>query len=130
VSQPTAAREFLGEWINFPTRLDAVTRRFSWAREDWAHRSITQAFGYTVVATVVRIGKLRVMIYSRDHPPPHVHVVAPQGQAKILVEGPGGHPRLEWNLGLSRRELAQALAAVEDHLELILAEWNRVHDDP
>jgi hypothetical protein len=26
--------------------------------------------------------------------------------------------------------LAQALAAVEDHLELILAEWNRVHDDP
>jgi hypothetical protein len=81
------------------------------------------------VTTVVRIGKLRVMVYSRDHRPPHVHVVAPRGQAKILVDGPGGTPGLEWNLGLSRRELAQALAAVEDHRELILAEWKRIHDD-
>jgi hypothetical protein len=82
------------------------------------------------VATVVRIGKLRVMVYSRDHPPPHVHVVAPRGQAKILVDGPEGHPKLEWNLGLSRRELTQALTAIEDHRELILAVWKRVHDHP
>ena len=82
------------------------------------------------MATVVRIGKLRVMVYSRDHPPPHVHIVAPRGQAKVLVNGPEGHPRLEWSLGLSRRELAQALAVVEDYRGLILTEWNRVHDDP
>jgi hypothetical protein len=80
------------------------------------------------VATVVRVGKLRVMVYSRDHPPPHVHVVAPRGNAKILIVGPEGLPRLEWNLGLSRRELADALAAVEDYQELLLAEWRRVHD--
>ena len=82
------------------------------------------------MATVVRIGRLRVMVYSRDHPPPHVHVVAPRGQAKVLVDGPEGHPRLVWNLGLSRRELAQALAVIEDHRALILAEWKRVHDQP
>jgi hypothetical protein len=28
------------------------------------------------------------------------------------------------------RELARALAAVEDYRELILTEWNRVHDNP
>jgi hypothetical protein len=82
------------------------------------------------MATVVPIGKLRVMVYSRDHPPPHVHIVAPRGQAKVLVHGPERHPRLEWNLGLSRRELALALSVVEDYRELILAEWNRVHEHP
>ncbi|MFO1392270.1 MAG: DUF4160 domain-containing protein [Steroidobacteraceae bacterium] len=80
------------------------------------------------MATVLRIGKLRVMIYSRDHPPPHVHVVRAQGNAKILVDGPGGFPRLEWNLGLSRRDLAMALAAVADHRERILVERKRIHE--
>jgi len=75
------------------------------------------------------MGKLRVIVYSRDHRPPHVHVVTPRGQAKILIDGPTGQPALEWNLGLSRGELATALAAVADHRELILAEWKRIHDD-
>jgi hypothetical protein len=68
------------------------------------------------------------MIYSRDHPPPHVHVVTAQGNAKILVDGPGGFPRLEWNFGLSRRDLARALAAVADDRDRILAEWRRIHE--
>ena len=93
-------------------------------------QGVTQAFGYTDVATVFRTGKLRVMVYSHDHPPPHVHVVTPQGHAKILVEGSSGHPRLVWNLGLSRRELALALAAIEDQREAILAEWRRIHEHP
>jgi hypothetical protein len=60
----------------------------------------------------------------------HVHVIAPRGQAKILVDGPEGHPRLKWTFGLSRAEIAQGLAAVEDDRELILTEWERVHDQP
>ncbi len=82
------------------------------------------------MATVLRRGKMRVIVYSRDHWPPHVHVVTPKGQAKILIEGPTGHPVLEWNLGLSRRELASALAAIEDHRDLVLTEWRRIHDHP
>jgi hypothetical protein len=73
---------------------------------------------------------LRVIVYSRDHWPPHVHAVTPRDQAKILIDGPAGHPALEWNLGLSRSELAWALAAIEDHRDLILTEWKRIHDDP
>lgn len=68
------------------------------------------------------------MVYSRDHPPPHVHVVTPEGQAKILVEGSSGHPQLVWNLGVTRRELAMALGVVEQHREAILAEWKRIHE--
>jgi hypothetical protein len=29
-----------------------------------------------------------------------------------------------------RRELVWALAAIEDHRDLMLTEWKRVHDDP
>lgn len=82
------------------------------------------------MATVLRKGKLRVIVYSRDHPPPHVHVVTPRGQAKILVDGPAGHPKLAWNFGLPRRDLAAALGAIEDHRDLILAEWKRIHEQP
>ena len=32
--------------------------------------------------------------------------------------------------GAVRRELAQALTAVEDQRELILAQWERIHDRP
>jgi hypothetical protein len=123
-----AKKDFLGDLVNISAGLNAASRGISQASEGEADFRITQAFGYTAMATVVRIGKLRVMVYSRDHPPPHVHVIAPRGQAKIQVDGPEGHPGLKWTFGLSRREIAQALAAVEDHRELILAEWERVHD--
>lgn len=46
-----------------------------------------------------------------------------------MVAGAAGHPTLAWNLGLSRRELERALAAIEDHQDLILGEWNRIHED-
>lgn len=68
------------------------------------------------------------MVYSRDHPPPHVHVVGPRGSAKILIAGPAGRPALVWNQGLTRRDLEQALAAIDDHHQLLLDEWNRIHD--
>ena len=72
--------------------------------------------------------KIGVIVYSRDHPPPHVHVVTPNGQAKVPVHGRNGHPTLVWNLGLARRDLAAALAAIEEHRKLILAEWDRIHE--
>ena len=33
-----------------------------------------------------------MIVYSRDHWPPHVHVVPPRGQAKILIDGPDAQP--------------------------------------
>lgn len=80
------------------------------------------------MATVLRKGRLRVMVYSRDHPPPHVHVITPAGKAKILVEGNAGHPELVWNFGLARRELATALALIDRHKDLILEQWRRNHE--
>ena len=35
--------------------------------------------------TILRFRGLRVMIYTHDHWPPHVHVIAPEAQAKIAL---------------------------------------------
>ena len=38
--------------------------------------------------TVLRIGGLRVVIYSNDHPPAHVHVLGPGWLVVINLIGP------------------------------------------
>jgi hypothetical protein len=56
-----------------------------------------------------------------------VHVVTPRGKAKVLVENRAGLPELVSNIGLARRELASALALIEDNRDLILEQWRRIH---
>ncbi|HEX9773707.1 MAG TPA: DUF4160 domain-containing protein [Steroidobacteraceae bacterium] len=80
------------------------------------------------MSTILRVGKLRVMIYSRDHPPPHVHVVGPGGTAPIQLAGSARPPLLMENEGLSKRQLAGALRAVLEHREILDEAWSRIHD--
>lgn len=72
----------------------------------------------------IRVGSLRLTIYPNDHAPPHVHVIAPDWQLRIVFEG----PVLEVQAGRpAGRDLRAALRAVNDHrveLELI---WNKIH---
>ena len=35
---------------------------------------------------IIRLFGLKFYIYTRDHFPPHVHVVSQEGEAKFLVE--------------------------------------------
>ena len=42
------------------------------------------------VATVLRYGKTRVVVYSNDHPPAHVHAVGPGGRARFVLNCPDG----------------------------------------
>ncbi len=43
----------------------------------------------------------RIVIYTSDHEPAHVHVTGP-GQAKVDLIGPDGRPRLVWVVGIKR----------------------------
>lgn len=36
--------------------------------------------------TVLRVGNLRIVIYFRDHQPPHVHVIGPGQEAVFEIE--------------------------------------------
>jgi hypothetical protein len=77
--------------------------------------------------TILRLGRLRIMIYLNDHPPPHVHVIKAGAQAKIALDSERGRPSLVANEGLSRRELVMALEAIDRDRALLLQRWREIH---
>lgn len=76
--------------------------------------------------TVVREGGFALRMYTRDHPPPHVHVARAGAILKIdlakceIVEI-GGR--------ISDHEARQAERLVEKHAAHLKAEWIRLHGD-
>jgi Domain of unknown function (DUF4160) len=79
--------------------------------------------------TILRFQGLRVVIFLNDHWPPHVHVVGAAREAKIALGLSGRRPALVSYRGLTRRELALALAEIERHHELLMERWREIHGD-
>ena len=75
---------------------------------------------------VLRAQGLRVVIYTNDHDPAHVHVFG-DGEAKINLLGAGGSPELIWADGMSRGEVRRALRIVIDEQTTLLARWEEIH---
>jgi hypothetical protein len=78
------------------------------------------------MVTVLRAHGLRVIIFTNDHLPAHVHVVG-DGEAKIDLLGPAGAPRLVWADGMSRAEVRRALHIVTEAQAFLLARWEEIH---
>jgi Domain of unknown function (DUF4160) len=76
---------------------------------------------------VHRAGNLRFVVFLDDHGPPHVHVFAAGGEAKLLLAGPDSRPALIWARGMDRRSLRRAMAETLAHRDTLLAAWRRVH---
>jgi len=81
------------------------------------------------MATIFRTGRFRVVIYSKDHRPPHVHVIGTGNAAKIALGEPGRNPFLVANDGLSRKQLATVLREIEEKQTLLLQRWRDIHGD-
>ena len=79
--------------------------------------------------TILRFGGLRVVIYTNDHPPPHVHAIRAGAEARIALGGEGERPSLITNEGLSRRELEKSLAEIDRNRALLLQRWREIHGD-
>jgi hypothetical protein len=77
--------------------------------------------------TVHRTGNLRFVIFLDDHDPPHLHVFAGGGEAKLLLGPPGGRPSLVWARGFDRTELRRAMRETSARRAKLLAAWRRVH---
>ena len=71
-----------------------------------------QRFGYSSdMATIVRQDGFEVMIYSRDHEPPHVHVW--RAEAELVVNL---NPiEIRENNGMSPNDARKAITLVEEH---------------
>jgi hypothetical protein len=64
-----------------------------------------------------------VRLYTKDHPPAHVHVFDGEKEAKISLDP---IETLE-NSGFNNRELKQITELIEEHQETLLAAWDKYH---
>ena len=76
--------------------------------------------------TIHRAHGLRVIIFTDDHEPAHVHVFC-DGQAKINLIGTDGAPALVWAEGMKANDLRRAMRLVRDQQEEFLAKWRAIH---
>jgi hypothetical protein len=70
--------------------------------------------------TIFREGPFRFYFFSREETRMHVHVHAPDGEAKFWLE-----PRIELaqNYGMSARRIKTALQLVQEHADEIRKAW-------
>jgi hypothetical protein len=78
------------------------------------------------MVTVLRVHGLRIVIFTNDHEPAHIHVFG-DGEAKINLHGAGGTPELVWADAMSRSEIRRALRIVTEQQAFLLARWEEIH---
>jgi Domain of unknown function (DUF4160) len=79
--------------------------------------------------TVLRIGRLRVVIYLNDHRPAHVHVVGNGCEAVFALHCPTGPPELRENYGFNIRAVSRIKARLVGRLALLCEEWENIHGE-
>ena len=79
------------------------------------------------MATVLAWGKTRVVTYSNDHRPSHVHVIAPGKLAVFWLRCPEGPPDLRGSEGDRLAELNEVLARLMATLTDLCKQWERIH---
>lgn len=79
------------------------------------------------MGTLFRIGSWRIMIYTHDHAPSHVHLVGPDGRAKIALNCPDGPLALIDSRGIDAGTLKNALDQIQAELVALCREWRSIH---
>jgi hypothetical protein len=77
--------------------------------------------------SVMRFDGLRVVIYSNDHSPEHVHVIGANREAVFELECPDGPVALRESYRFTGRQLRHVI----DRLSAVLLElckaWEKIH---
>jgi len=79
--------------------------------------------------TVMRIDRLRVVIYPGDHSPAHVHVIGEGCEAVFHLDAAGGVVALRENYGFAARRIGRLRAALTRHREDLMAAWRHHHGE-
>lgn len=78
------------------------------------------------MVTIHRAHGLRIIIFTEDHEPAHVHVFG-DGQAKVNLVGTDGAPVLVWAEGMKANDLRRAMQIVRDEQAQFLARCREIH---
>jgi len=81
------------------------------------------------MVTIDHIDGLRVVIYSNDHRPAHVHVIGNGFEAVFNLHCPKGPPTVRENYGFRSGTLKTIEAALAKNLAHYCAEWRRIHGE-
>ena len=76
--------------------------------------------------TLFRQDGFRVVIYTDDHEPPHVHVLKGETEVKIDLGSETKPPTIVFSRG-KRSDAKQALALVIDRQTNLLEAWRTIH---
>lgn len=75
--------------------------------------------------TVLREAGYQFIIFTNDHPPPHVHARRAGNAARVRLEP----VELLHNRGFNTRERSKILAIVQEQRDVLLAAWDAIHGD-
>lgn len=70
--------------------------------------------------TLFKVGNLRVVVYPKDHNPPHVHVIGPDGEAKFALKD----FECLFVRGFSKSDIRQMKAFLREHKNLLEEAWD------
>ena len=78
------------------------------------------------MGTVLRADGYTVVIRTRDHNPPHVHVFCSGFEEEVVIElSPVAVRELR---GMKMKHVVRAVEIVQDHVEYLLTLWEAIHD--
>ena len=73
--------------------------------------------------TVLRFANVRIAIYPNDHPPAHVHVIAPDWEIVVNVDDMS----LRETFGCAEHEAQRILRLLSPHRDALLEAWRKYH---
>lgn len=85
--------------------------------------------GATTMPTLIRVNGVRIVIYTDDHLPPHVHATKDDCTAAFELNCPDGPPTLKGQFGFSRSEIDKLADAIESELAMLCTRWGEIHGD-
>lgn len=80
-----------------------------------------------LVVTILTLKSLRVVIYTNDHRPPHVHVVGPDEHARFELLCELGRVHLMDAHGFSGKRLQEIARYLVAHLTTLCTQWGEIH---
>jgi hypothetical protein len=83
----------------------------------------------TFVPTVLKVRNIRIVIFTNDHPPPHVHALRGDARARFDLGLPDGDVRLVENEGFRLAEVRELGAAIARDRDAIAKRWSEIHGE-
>jgi len=79
------------------------------------------------VPTILRLSGYRVIIYTSDHRPAHVHVRGAGKEALFYLNCPDGPPEVRGNFRFNTGELTRIQVKLIPHVVALCAAWKEMH---